>query len=108
SVSGPRCGGNFTMMPRDGSRPVRTSQKLSFVRTPTPSGDGHVKSADATVGFTTTGTRRFTGVGACFACPAKLSDVATMSRAAANLADRQPTTDDCRLTTDDCRLFFKR
>ena len=32
------------MMPPAGSRPVLTSQKLSFVFTPTPSGDGHVMS----------------------------------------------------------------
>ena len=41
-VAGPTCGGMSTRMPSIGSRPVSTSQNISFVLTPSPSGLGHI------------------------------------------------------------------
>src|SRR6266550_2354496 len=42
SVASPTWSGTATMMPSAGSRPVNTSQKVSLVCTPWPSGFGHV------------------------------------------------------------------
>src|SRR5205807_8977133 len=44
SIAGPLCGGIVISTPEAGSRPAITSQKLTFVFTPTPSGVGQLIS----------------------------------------------------------------
>src|SRR5581483_2056097 len=56
---GPWCGGSLMRMPAAGSRPVITSQKLAFVATPMPSGEGHtISGAACWSGGGATGARR--------------------------------------------------
>src|SRR5687767_8768683 len=81
-------------IPSFGSRPVNTSQYSRWVLTPVPSGDGHVSSAGATVGFRAAGAGLRVGAGRFVWASTALADKNTVMTTAGHrpwILDRRPT-----------------
>ena len=103
SVTGPTCGGMSTRMPSAGSRPVRTSQKLRLVCTPSPSGFGHMIVAGSVLSGGSGGgleqhdvpacvaaVRVWAPIGAAVAVASSASAVTRMRRARQSLTHASP------------------